>query len=239
MSTSNALAQHHVPGGGPVGSPGNPGTYHPPMGNPGNPSGGGYHPPVGNPYPGNNGGYGGHHGGDGDGDGDDHGHGGYGGNHYPSYPNTYPSNYPSYPGNYPNYPSYPNTYPNQYPNSYPMGPCVINSQYNGSSQYYTVFDGRGNYITSAYDYSQALQTAESYDRMGYCRGVRDNTGVNPNPYPNPNPQQTYCTVMPGADAYGRQFYRVLDGAGRIISTTSDYAQATQVSRTDARCFQLN
>ena len=216
MSTSNALAQHNVPGGGPVGSPGNPGTYHPPMGNPGYPSGGGYHPPIGNPYPGNN--------------------GGYGGNHYPSYP----SNYPSYPGNYPNYPSYPSTYPNQYPNSYPMGPCVINSQYNGGSQYYTVFDGRGNYITSAYDYSQALQTAESYDRMGYCQGVRDNTGGTPNPYPNPNPYpQTYCTVMPGSDAYGRQFYRVLDRAGRIISTTSDYAQATQVSRTDARCFQLN
>ena len=201
IGSSNAFAQHNVPGGGPVGSPGNPGTNHP----------GGYNP--------GNGGYGGGHGG-GDHDGDDH-NGGYG---HGGYPNQYPQ-------------PYPNPYPNPVPvPSYPVGPCVINSQYNGSSLTYYVYDGRGNYISSYYDYTSALRTAENYDQMGYCRGVKDETNQNPNPYPNPQPQ-TYCTVMPGQDAYGRQFYRVLDRAGRIIFTSPDFGQATQVSQTDARCFQ--
>ncbi len=197
ITSSSALAQRHVPGGGPVGSPGNPGTHRPPIGHPG----GG---PRGPAYP-------------------------YPPRHYPA--PSYPS--PSYPNPYPNYPS--PTYPN--PNNYPVGPCVINSQFSGNAQYYTVYDGRGNYVSASYDYYQALRTAESYDQMGFCRGIRNNTSY-PTPYPQPQPQ-TYCTVMSGQDAYGRQFFRVLDRAGRIIYTSSDYNQALQISRVDQRCFQYN
>jgi len=194
MGSSSALAQIHVPGGGPVGSPGNPGTYQPPYG--GNNHGGGYG------HDDHNGGYGhdGH-------DGDNH-NGGY----HPQ--------------------------PNPYPVPAPMpvlGPCVINQMYNGG-QTYEVLDGRGNYVTSTYDYNQALQTAEQYDQMGYCRGVKINV-QNQNPYPQPQPQQNFCRVMPGRDAYGNEFDRVLDRAGRILLTTASYAQAVQFSQTDARCFQ--
>ncbi|MEI8366670.1 MAG: hypothetical protein WCF65_09675, partial [Parachlamydiaceae bacterium] len=198
IGSSNAFAQHNVPGGGPVGSPGNPGTGHP----------GGYNP--------GNGGYGGGHGDDhngGWGHGDDHnggyGHGGYPGHDGDDHNGGY--GHGGYPGNYPGGNPYPTPYPNPYPYpvpapSYPVGPCVINSQYSGNSISFIVYDGRGNYISSYYDYTSALRTAESYDQMGYCHGVKDNTNQNPNPYPIPHPQ-TYCTVMPGQDAYGRQFFR--------------------------------
>ncbi len=213
ITSSSALAQRHVPGGGPVGSPGNPGTNQPGGYNPGNGGGhhgGGTHVPGGGPQ------------------------GPRGGGVIivqPNYPGNYPGNFPN---NYPN--NYPNTYPS--PNNYPVGPCVINSQYSGNTQYYTVYDGRGNYILSSYDYYQAMSTAQNYDRMGYCNGIKVNGQPNPYPNPNPNPYpQTYCTVMQGQDAYGRQFFRVLDRAGRIIYTSQNYGQALQVSQTDARCFQ--
>lgn len=213
--TSNALAQRHVPGGGPVGSPGNPGTGHPGGYNPGN---GGYHPPVNYPNHGT--------------------HVPGGGPQGPRGPVIVVQPYPNYPT--PSYPNPGNTYPS--PSNYPIGPCTINLQYSGNTQYYTVYDGYNRYISSHYDYYQALNIAEQYDRMGYCHGIRNNTGNSPypNPYPTPNPYpQTFCTVMYGQDAYGRQFYRVLDRAGRIIYTSPSYQQALQVSQTDARCFQYN
>ncbi len=98
ITSSSALAQRHVPGGGPVGSPGNPGTYNP--GHGGGHHGGGTHVPGGGPQ------------------------GPRGGGvivvqPYPSYPNHYPNTYPNtYPNGYPS--NYPNTYPN--PNNYPVGP---------------------------------------------------------------------------------------------------------------------
>jgi hypothetical protein len=69
---------------------------------------------------------------------------------------------------------------------------------------------------------------------------------NPNPYHpgqgpyNPNPYQpagTYCTVQQGGNAYGQQFFRVVDRMGRIIYNASTYADGQRVAQTDQRCFQ--
>jgi hypothetical protein len=56
------------------------------------------------------------------------------------------------------------------------------------------------------------------------------------PPPNP-PTQSACRVMPGGNAMGARFFRVIDRVGRIILTTPDYQQALRFSQTDARCFQ--
>ena len=118
---------------------------------------------------------------------------------------------------------------------YPVGPCVINEQSNVGT--YQVFDGYGNYIVSTPDYNQALQTAEQYDQLGYCHGIRINTQPYPNTNPNTYPPLTFCMVRMGRDAFGNRFFRVLDGAGRIVYTSPNYQQAFDVSRTDPRCFQ--
>jgi len=119
---------------------------------------------------------------------------------------------------------------------YPVGPCVINQQ-TSNIQNYQVFDGYGNYVTSTPDYQQALQTAEQYDQLGYCHGIRINTQPFPNPNPHTYPPHTYCMVRLGRDASGNEFFRVLDGAGRIIYTSPNYQQAYGISVTDPRCFQ--
>ncbi len=53
----------------------------------------------------------------------------------------------------------------------------------------------------------------------------------------PPPTQSFCRVMPGGNAMGGRFFRVIDRMGRIILNTPDYNQALRFSQTDPRCFQ--
>jgi hypothetical protein len=79
---------------------------------------------------------------------------------------------------------------------------------------------------------------------GYPNGNGNGSGWpgNNSPYPNgnggypqPQPQQNGCQIMPGRDAYGRNFYRVVDRQGRIVLNTAVLATAQQTARTDVRC----
>ena len=162
LTSSSALAQRHVPGGGPVGSPGNPGTRG----------------PIVQPMP------------------------------APRYP------VPSYPT-----PQYPSGYQN---------PCVISESYSGGYTLYSLFDGFGQFVLSDYTYDQVLYQAQMVERSGRCYGVR---------LSSISQQATRCTVQNGGDAYGNQFYRVLDSAGRIIYNSSSYQQAVDFSYRDSRCYQ--
>lgn len=118
------------------------------------------------------------------------------------------------------------------PHHHPVGPCLIQQQQNVGYSVFNVFDGRGTFIASYTDYNQAFLTAQNYDRMGYCHGIRTNF---PNqPYPAP---RSYCQIMQGRDAYGNFFYRVIDRVGRILYTTPFYNEAFQVSQNDGRCYQ--
>ncbi len=190
---------------------------------------------------------------DGDHDRDDH-HGGWGHHGFPGGPGGYPP-YPTYP-TYPSYPPYP-TYPTYppinpgYPSFPPgagpgnvIGPCTIDAQYAGQNTRYTVMNSYGATVLITYDYNQAYQAAANAQMNRQCSSIMNtgNGAINPYPQPNPYPypqQQTYCQVMPGGNAYGQDFYRVLDRAGRIIVNSCSYADAQRTAQTDPRCFQMN
>ena len=154
--------------------------------------------------------------------------GGYGVQiHVGTYPNSpsYP-NYPSYPSS--NYPS--SSYPNQN-----LGPCSISTNYNGGMSVYTVYDGYGNVMITTPDYNEAYQVAMNSVAARACSYVASNSGNN-NGYP---PSQNYCQVMPGQNAYGQQFYRVVDRAGRILLNTSSYYEAQREVQSNPGCYQAN
>jgi hypothetical protein len=159
--------------------------------------------------------------------------------------------YPQYPQNRPSYPSYPQNYPNYRFPVYPsanIAPCVILANYDSYGTVYQVINAYGNVTETAYSYAQALAAADVQERQRNCYGVVFQSNNDypqqgsqyPNTYPSNYPNsQNFCQVMDGRDAYGNYLYRVLDRAGRVLSTTSDYSQAQYVSRSDARCFQSN
>lgn len=183
---------------------------------------------------------------------------GGGGGGYPNpYPTPYPTPQPQYPNPYPTpQPQYPNPYPTPVPPQpqYPgLGACVINSQYDTRGyMLFVIKDGMGRIIGNTVQYAEALRLAQQSQAMGFCTGIVNNTstanpqqpqypqpgqggGGYPNPYPQPAPQQNGCQIMPGRDAYGRNFYRVVDRQGRIVQNTPILATAQQVARTDIRC----
>lgn len=140
---------------------------------------------------------------------------------------------------------YPNPYPTPVPGgNYPgMGPCVINSYYdNRGFQLFMVKDGMGRVVGNTVQYAEALRLAQQSQSMGFCSGVINSSQPGnpqqpyPNPYPNPYPQpQNGCQIMPGRDAYGRQFFRIVDRAGRMVMNTPNYQVAQHVTQTDPRC----
>jgi len=179
------------------------------------------------------------------------GNGGNGG----GYPSPYPGNGGNSGGNTGGYP-YPGNGGNSGGGTYPgMGPCVINSYYDSRGyQLYMIKDGMGRVVGNTVQYAEALRLAQQSQSMGFCSGVVNNTSqTNPQqpPYPGNNggygnggygngghpPRQSFCQVMPGRDAYGRNFFRVLDRAGRVIFQTPDPRQAQQASVNDPRCLQ--
>ena len=183
--------------------------------------------------------------------------GGYpGGGGYPN-PTPYPTPQPTpFPGNG-------GQGGNNGGGSYPgMGACVINSYYDSRGyQLFMIKDGMGRVVGNTVQYAEALRLAQQSQSMGFCSGIVNNSSqANPQQpqyppqpqYPNqgggypqqpPRPnqgggypqQQSSCQVMPGRDAYGNSFFRVLDRAGRIILNTPIYAVAMQSAQTDVRC----
>jgi hypothetical protein len=177
-------------------------------------------------------------------------------------PYPQPTPYNPYPTPYPTpYNPYPTPYPQPTPILYPQptfGPCVINS-YNDPRGYmgYSVTDGSGRVIGTTAQYPQAMNIAQSAQQQRMCSGIvnaaQGQGPYNPNPYnpnpynPNPTPVygspvghgygQNFCNVMQGGNAYGQQFFRVTDRAGRIIYNASSYQDAQRVQQTDQRCFQ--
>ena len=233
LTLTAGVATAQVNHGGPAGAPGPvygspvyrgnspfPAQPNPPAGNYNNgPSYGGGNYGNGNYGNGNygNGNYGNGNYGNGN-----YGNGSYGSGHYGSYPS------PSYPS--PSYPSYP-SYPTQN-----LGPCSINTNYNGGQSVYTVYDAYGNVMITTPDYNQAYQVALNTVANRACSYVTSNGGSNNGGFPN---QQNYCQVMPGQNAYGQQFYRVVDHAGRIILNTSSYAEAQREVQSNPDCYSPN
>ena len=99
----------------------------------------------------------------------------------------------------------------------------------GNQTTYSVTNAYGQNIGSSFDYYQAQQIAQNAQRMGSCSYV---TNLN-----NSFPGQNGCQIMPGGNAYGASFYRVIDRAGRIINNSCSYQEALQAVQTDARCYQ--
>ncbi len=134
---------------------------------------------------------------------------------------------------------------NQNGGGYPgMGPCVINSYFDQRGfQLYMIKDGMGRVVGNTVQYAEALRLAQQSQSMGFCSGIVNNTSYgNGNGNGNGNgghypPRPTSCQVMPGRDAYGRTFFRVLDRAGRVILQTPNQYQAQQTAQTDPRCYQ--
>ena len=136
-----------------------------------------------------------------------------------------------------------------------VGPCVINSYYDSRGyQLFMIKDGMGRVVGNTVQYAEALRLAQQSQSMGFCSGIVNNSSqTNPQqpPYPGNNggygnggygnggypPRQTSCQVMPGRDAYGNTFFRVMDRAGRIILNTPNQSLAYQAAQSDPRCFQ--
>ncbi len=157
----------------------------------------------------------------------------------PSYPGHFPGNdhdhsypSPSYPSPYYPSPSYPApSYPGpSYPSSYPSsmnGPCTIFSNSFGNN--YSVTNAYGQMIGSTFDYYQAYQIAQSAQNTGSCSYINNQT--------NNRQNQNFCQIMPGGNAYGQSFYRVIDRNGRILRDSCNYQDAQYTVQTDSRCFQ--
>ncbi len=63
---------------------------------------------------------------------------------------------------------------------------------------------------------------------GYPGGGYPGQGGVPNGY-------SRCQIMPGGNAYGQRFYRVVDQSGRILFNTGDYNAALMFSQQNAAC----
>jgi hypothetical protein len=121
-----------------------------------------------------------------------------------------------------------------YPGS--LGPCVINSYYDQRGfQVYMVKDGTGRILGNTVQYAEALRLAQQSQSMGFCSGVVNNTQPNGGGYPGNGGYGGSCQIMPGGNAMGQRFYRVVDRSGRILFNTPDYNQAMQFSQTNPVC----
>ncbi len=175
----------------------------------------------------------------------------------PYNPNPYPTPYNPNPYPTPYNPNpYPTPYnPNPYPTPLPLGPCVINSYMdNRGFLVYMVKDGTGRVLGNSVMYAQALSIAESSQQQGFCVGIVNNATPpgQPNPYPTPAPNYpptnpfppqgpgpgrvSSCQIMPGGNAMGRRFYRVIDRSGRIVHNTPNMQEAQRVAQTNPACF---
>jgi len=86
-------------------------------------------------------------------------------------------------------------------------------------------------------FAEALRLAQQSQAMGFCSGIVNNSSqANPQQpqYPQQS-QQSACQIMPGRDAYGRNFYRLVDRQGRMVLNTANYSVAMQTVQTDVRC----
>jgi hypothetical protein len=107
------------------------------------------------------------------------------------------------------------------------GPCTIYSNSFGNN--YSVTNAYGQLIGTSYDYYQALQIAQNAQNTGSCNYINNQTNNRQNP--------NFCQIMPGGNAYGQSFYRVIDRSGRILRDSCNYQDAQYTVQTDARCFQ--
>ncbi len=115
-----------------------------------------------------------------------------------------------------------------------QGPCTIQTSYNGHMAVYTVYDAYGSVMITTPDYNQAYQVALNSVANRVCSYVASNGNGNGNGNPYP---QSFCQIMPGQNAYGQVFYRVVDRAGRILLNTGSYSEAQFESQRNPACFQ--
>lgn len=110
----------------------------------------------------------------------------------------------------------------------PVGACMISTYYNGAFATYTVTDGYGSVLATNSDYNYIYSVALQAQQRRSCSSIINSA---------PPAPQNFCQILPGANALGQQFFRVVSRSGAILYNTSNYVDAQNFERSSQACFQ--